>query len=90
MANDRIFLQCPVCRDARLIYKYYPSGGYSKPERLTDGGDFMEDHIRRCGDRFGINLDRDPFFRLVTESGMPIDDWKIITKPRGDAATHGR
>ena len=90
MANDRIFLQCPVCREGRLIYKYYPSGGYSNPERLTDGIDFMEDHIKMCGNRFGPDLDGDPFFRLVTETGMSLDDWKIIIKPRGDAATHGR
>lgn len=75
MANDRIYLRCPVCSGQQLLYKYYPAGGYTwdptAPDILGDKigrEDFMDVHLHRCGERFEGDLDGNPFFVLVTES----------------------
>lgn len=83
MANDRVFLRCPVCKDMRLIYKYYPAGGYSTPERLTERGDFADDHIHGCGNIFAGDMGDKPFLELVTESGVTADEWAAFMKRSG-------
>lgn len=54
MANDRLFIACTKCGKGHLLYKYYPSGGYT-PEYGGEGGDrvfgaslgnFFEKHLR--------------------------------------------
>jgi hypothetical protein len=66
VANDRIWIECPVCKKQRLLYKYYPAGGYTwTPDEEED---FLDTHIHECGKKFDGSLNGDPFFRLVTES----------------------
>jgi len=63
MANDRIILRCKRCKKDKVIYKHYPSGGYA-----TDNiGEFIDEHLRECQQRFDTDLGCDAGFELHTE-----------------------
>lgn len=69
MANDRIYLKCMKCREAMMIYKYYPMGkGYLYPS-ANELDAFMTRHLDQCQSR-GMFLQGNPGFKLETESDV--------------------
>lgn len=68
MANDRIFLRCPVCKDVYRLYSYYPSGNHSSNTHPSLEN-WIDDHIHDCGQIFDGDLSvKGPFLFLCTES----------------------
>jgi hypothetical protein len=82
MSNDRIFIRCPVCKDAHIIFKYYPSGSFTYFHEWPHGFDFMAEHLHGCGERYDGDLNGDPFFVLETESPELLEHINKVQRPK--------
>jgi hypothetical protein len=63
MANDRIYLTCKTCGERKMLVKYYPSLSGSLGTNLEE---WLYEHLHHGN--FGMFLDGDPGFTLITES----------------------
>lgn len=84
MANDRVFIRCKGCGERRLFFAFWAGGTAGPVFQRTgapldpmqaqtvpdfDGAQqWVWQHLQECGDAFGMSLNGDPRFELVTES----------------------
>jgi hypothetical protein len=78
MANDRVYLKCKTCGEARLLYEFWGGGDVGEPfplgmtagleEPASAPGDFIQKHTRECRGAFGTSLEGESGFELFVES----------------------
>jgi hypothetical protein len=68
VANDRIWVRCKTCQAYKLLFKYYPSGGYCWDDEEMAA--FLNEHITEHRGQL-FNLEGEPGFELFTESERP-------------------
>lgn len=75
MANDRIYVECLVCKHTHSILTYWGAGEFHDVPYNTREGKretfaaWATRHAQECHNYFGNDLDRFAGFRLLTEHG---------------------
>lgn len=71
MANDRLRIRCKFCKDHRMIYKYYPKGGFIGGGYANGSDNFsewMDKHVQECNPKVGFDMGGEITFELYCEN----------------------
>ncbi len=71
MSNDRVYIKCTICKESKLLYKYYPTGAYVwSPETIGEWFEKHEDCLSQNAD-YAMFLEgfssENPLFVFLTE-----------------------
>ncbi len=66
MADDRVFIRCKYCGGWKMLLKFYTGGSFHRDNGILE---WLDSHAGCHPRQFDMDLDGDPGFELLTESG---------------------